>query len=73
MNYADFLTLVKENTNKLDDYKGLCRFCLDNQPNVFDMGDDNCNSMQRRGDIFNNYIIITKEYVRTTVTLLLRT
>ncbi len=64
MNYIDFLALLKENTkDKLDNYKELCRFCLDYQSNGIDIG-DNCRSTQQRDDILNNYVNITKQYVR---------
>ncbi|XP_037050886.1 zinc finger protein 25-like [Bradysia coprophila] len=63
--YTDFVALIKENTNnKLDDYKGLCRFCLGNQSQIFDMGDANCYTKQQQRDaISNNYFIVTKQYL----------
>lgn len=65
MSYTDFLTLLKENTgDTLVDYKGLCRFCLENQSHGIDMSDDNSSSKQQIDAILNNYIIITKQYVR---------
>lgn len=68
MSYADFLTLIKENTShKLNDYKKLCRFCLEDQTHGIDMSDDNNKSKQerdRRDSILNNYVVITKKDVR---------
>lgn len=63
MIYTDFLSLIKANTsNKLGNYKQLCRFCLGYQHNKIDITDANC-SFQKQ-NILNNYTIVTKEYVR---------
>lgn len=67
MIYTEFLTLMKENTiDNLDEYRELCRICLANQPNGFDIADDNidCESKREQRDtILNNYIIVMKQSV----------
>ncbi|XP_037024329.1 zinc finger protein 718-like [Bradysia coprophila] len=67
MGYNDFLELITRNTsNKLDDYKELCRICLENQPNSVDISENSCSSVKRSEAIRSNYITISKQYLPTS-------
>lgn len=66
MDYADFVALIKQNTSdRLNEYKGLCRFCLKNKSQGIDISDDNYNTKQNRDTIYDNYVAITKQHVRS--------
>ncbi|KAG4072287.1 hypothetical protein HA402_004219 [Bradysia odoriphaga] len=65
MGYNDFLDLITRNTsNKLEDYKELCRICLENQPNSVDISDNSY--VNRSEEIRSNYTAITKQYLPTS-------
>lgn len=64
MGYNDFLELITRNTsNKLDDYKELCRICLENHADGIDISENSVSSIKRREAIRSNYITITKQHV----------
>lgn len=74
MNFNDFFALIKENTsNRLQNYKELCRFCLQHKSDGIDISADNYNTSQQRDTLLNNHLIITKQYVRNLFNIPSRT
>lgn len=68
MIYTDFLSLIRQNTsNKLDDYKDLCRFCLSYQPDGIFISENVYNNENWQDAILNDYFIVTKQHVRGNV------
>ncbi|KAJ6645910.1 Zinc finger protein, partial [Pseudolycoriella hygida] len=60
---------LKKNTgNKVDNYKGLCRFCLAMRSDGIDVGKDSKQQREQRESILSSYSVITKQLLPIHVT-----